>query len=192
MTSMIFEPTDDDGKPIIVRGKPEDLARIKVINQNGDLLDKIFARQLQLQIDSYGADPSTFDVTAKCAYLQNMVAAIHDECSEINTEHKWKSWSHADPYFNGEAIIGEAVDLLHFVINVFLVAGVKDAAEIERRYQAKASINAARQERSYDETSAGEKCKLCKRALDDTAVKCKAPGPPYGRGYCDIKKAYWG
>lgn len=97
----------------------------------------------------------------------NHKALIH-EVVELESETGWKPWA-TKSFVNIEAARGEAIDMLHFLLNDFLVLGL-DADEVRRRYHAKHAKNVARQEAGYDGVST--KCPGCHRALDDDAVHC--------------------
>lgn len=97
----------------------------------------------------------------------NHKALIH-EVVELESETGWKPWA-TKSFVNIEAARGEAIDMLHFLLNDFLVLGL-DADEVRRRYHAKHAKNVARQEAGYDGVST--KCPGCNRALDDDAVEC--------------------
>ncbi|WNO26454.1 deoxyuridine triphosphatase [Microbacterium phage BabyDaisy] len=110
-------------------------------------------------------DRAADDVTE---FIQwNHKALIH-EAVELESETGWKPWA-AKSFVNIEAARGEAIDMLHFLLNDFLVLGM-DADEVRRRYHAKHAKNVARQEAGYDGVST--KCPGCHRALDDDAVHC--------------------
>jgi hypothetical protein len=97
------------------------------------------------------------------------VTALTDELHELLAETGWKPWAKSR-HINLEAARGEAIDALHFLVNLFLVLGLDDAQEIMRRYHLKHEKNAKRQEEGYDGVST--KCPGCHRALDDDAVYC--------------------
>lgn len=116
------------------------------------MLDEIFARQLQLQRDSFGIDPHSIDGDDRWAYVLVNFEAIADELSEMRDHVHWKSWTHqAEPrgsFKDRDAFVDESVDLLHFLVNLWLVAGA-DAREIAMRYMGKASVNEWRQQNGY-------------------------------------------
>jgi|GEM_PF-1852015 len=97
----------------------------------------------------------------------NHKALLH-EMVELESETGWKPWA-TKRFVNLEAARGEAIDMLHFLLNDFLVLGL-DADEVRRRYHAKHAKNVKRQEDGYDGVST--KCPGCNRALDDDAVEC--------------------
>lgn len=113
------------------------------------------------------------------------VLALEDELHELLGETGWKPWAKSK-HINLEAARGEAIDALHFLLNLFLVLGM-DADDVLERYLAKRVKNQKRQEESYDGVST--KCPRCKRALDDDAVSCFI-GAAIGYGWCDRDDVY--
>lgn len=110
-------------------------------------------------------DSSAIDVTE---FIQWNHKALLHEMVELESETGWKPWA-SRRFVNLEAARGEAIDMLHFMLNDFLVLGM-DANEVRRRYFLKHAKNAKRQEDGYDGVST--KCPGCHRALDDDAVAC--------------------
>lgn len=132
------------------------------------MLSEIFERQRELQTRSFGVDPSTLNENERVRYVIDMNMALQDELHEALGEIGWKPWA-TSRHFNRDAYVGELIDALHFLVNLFLVAGA-DADEVHKLYLAKANKNARRQQDGYDGLSG--KCKVCGRALDDDAVNC--------------------
>lgn len=132
-----------------------------------------------------GTKPSDDDRLPAIDFIHWNVTALTDELHELLGEIGWKPWAKSR-HINLDAAKGELIDALHFLLNLCLVLGM-DASEIIHRYDAKHEKNAKRQEEGYDGVST--KCALCKRALDDDAVKCYQPTPTL-KGYCDMQDAY--
>ncbi|UKH48466.1 deoxyuridine triphosphatase [Microbacterium phage Katzastrophic] len=117
----------------------------------------------------------------------NHKALLH-EMVELESETGWKPWA-TKRFVNLEAARGEAIDMLHFLLNDFLVLGL-DADEVRRRYHAKHAKNVKRQEDGYDGVST--KCPGCHRALDDDAVECRPTTQRLGANtfdgvYCAVR-----
>lgn len=130
------------------------------------MLDSIFARQLELQVESFGVDPRSLVGTERYIYLLNNFEAIADELAEMRAEVHWKMWAsvtHGD-FVDRDAFVKEGVDLLHFLVNLFLLAGAS-ADEVLERYFKKAAVNAQRQADGYDAQTT--KCPGCGRGLDE-------------------------
>lgn len=124
----------------------------------------------ELQISAYGADPSVLTGDDLADFVTWNVVGLHDELSEFLGEVQWKPWARPRGGVNRDAAIGELIDVAHFLANLAVAMGCNDE-EWERRYRAKMALNAKRQKDGYDNAN---KCSKCKRALDDTAVKCTA------------------
>ena len=123
-----------------------------------------------LQISAYGADPSALEGESLADFVLWNHTALVDEMSEFLGEVQWKPWAKPRGGANKHAAIGELIDVAHFLANLAVAMGCTDE-EWERRYKAKMTINAARQRDGYDNKN---KCKKCRRALDDDGVKCTA------------------
>jgi hypothetical protein len=131
-------------------------------------LQMILDNQRKLQLKSYGVDVSTLDGDARAAYIRDMSLALTDELHEALNESGWKPWA-TSRHLNRAAFAGEMIDVLHFWVNLALVAGVTEQ-DILDLYFAKADRNAKRQLAGYDGIDG--KCKTCGRAFDDSAVLC--------------------
>jgi hypothetical protein len=101
------------------------------------------------------------------------VTATVDELHEMLGEMGWKPWA-TSRFINLEAARAEAIDALHFLLNIFLGLGM-DAESIKLAYDNKHAKNIRRQEEGYDGVST--KCPGCGRALDDDAVECREEEP---------------
>lgn len=133
-------------------------------------LQLILDHQRQLQSSSFGADPCTMQGDQRAQYIRDMTLALIDELSEALNETGWKPWA-SSRHVNRDAYIAELVDAVHFLANLFLVVGATEE-EIVSAYLAKAEKNRLRQLNGYDGVSS--KCRVCGRALDDSAVTCTA------------------
>jgi dimeric dUTPase (all-alpha-NTP-PPase superfamily) len=125
-------------------------------------LDDLLEHQRLLQL-GFGNDLTVMPLDARCEFIKDMVLAATDELHELLNEIHWKPWSSADPFINLDYYRGELVDVLHFVLNLALAAGLT-GEEIERAYIAKAGVNRKRQAAGY--TNDG-KCEVCGRAADE-------------------------
>lgn len=132
------------------------------------MLEEIFERQAKLQRESFGIDPADMSPEARSQYIKDMVLAATDELHEALAEVGWKPWA-TSRHLNNDAFIGELVDVLHFLVNLWLAAGAT-AEQVRDRYIEKSIRNARRQVDGYDGISG--KCPECKRAFDDPGVLC--------------------
>lgn len=133
-----------------------------------DRLAEIFGRQLELQKRITGKDPRDLTGAERVEYIRVMTIALEDEMHEALGEVSWKPWAKAE-YFNRDAFVSELIDAMHFLVNLFLVAGA-DELEVAMLYALKSAKNHKRQDDGYDGVST--KCPICRRALDDEFVAC--------------------
>ena len=149
----------------------------------GDMLEQMLAVQRSFQ-RSLGHEVEWMSDTERVAYVKEMYIAAVQELGEALDETSWKPWARGVPRVN-DALFGELIDVWHFIMNMFMVAMPKLepdelAALIHRRYMEKQGINRQRQADGYDGVAG--KCPRCRRAYDDSAVKCHEKGVYY---FCD-------
>lgn len=112
-----------------------------------------------LQIDAYDVDPAALEGAERAEYVRwNALAAI-DEIAEVLAEIRWKPWAGRQGDFEDrDAYADEIVDVLHFVGNLAVAAGVTDD-ELSERYGRKVAVNRARRahgDEGYDAAKAAE------------------------------------
>jgi len=114
-------------------------------------LDDIFARQRQLQVESFGITPWELKGEDKRAFVVTMALASMAELIEMLAHINWKSWTSDEPgiFYDRDKYVKEGVDMLHFFVNLMLVADA-DGNEVYSRYFRKATVNAERQAAGYD------------------------------------------
>lgn len=145
------------------------------------MLAQLFRLQHDLQTQSFNVNFQRMLPRDRIQYIKDMKLALDAELQEALDETSWKPWATRDS-IHRDAYVGELVDALHFLMNMFLVLGDDPAAlaaEVFSRYCIKNRINARRQEEGYDGVST--KCGGCRRALDDPAVACSRRGD---QGFC--------
>lgn len=120
------------------------------------------------QRQSYGLDLRKMSEPDRLAYIDTCLKAAILEIGEAYDEFSWKPWA-TNTFLNRDALVGEGVDVLFFMANVFAALGVT-SAELSEKYHRKMNVNTARQEAGYDTSTT--KCPKCRRALDDEAVTC--------------------
>lgn len=156
--------------------KPEDLQGavdlVDTISQakDGYSFDQWLETTATLQIVAYGRDPLDLVDNAQlteagCEFFRWNVLAATSELVELLNEVGWKPWA-TSRHFNREQVIGEAVDVLHFVANILRMAGCT-GQELSDRYRAKQLVNLHRQLNGYDGVST--KCSVCKRDLAESS-----------------------
>jgi dimeric dUTPase (all-alpha-NTP-PPase superfamily) len=133
-----------------------------------DALRKIFGLQFNLQTKILGRIMSDMTLTERIEYIKENVLAATDELHELLNETSWKSWASGDPYINRDAAVKEGVDVLHFLVNLFLALDVSPE-ELLTRYAGKNKVNHNRQDNGYDAVST--KCASCGRALEDITIR---------------------
>jgi dimeric dUTPase (all-alpha-NTP-PPase superfamily) len=136
-----------------------------------DKLEELFSlqRELQVLMPPLGRDPSEIDNDAdRIEFIMTSVYALEDELHELTGEIGWKPWA-TSRHINRDAALSEAIDALHFLVNIFLVLRAS-ADEVMVQYRAKRQKNIDRQQSGYDGVEG--KCRCCKRAYDDDAVRC--------------------
>lgn len=118
----------------------------------------------QLQEVAYGAFYDEMDPETRAdSMLMNLFAMV-DEISEMGGECGWKPWAQPRGWINREAVIKEAVDLLHFAGNMLTHAQCT-GQELTAAYKAKQMKNLQRQIDGYDGRKG--KCATCHRELED-------------------------
>ena len=91
-----------------------------------DRLGEIFERQLRLQRESFGVDPAAVNGLDRERYLVQNGLAVVIELAEAINETNWKMWVHGlEPgsFHDRDAFVKECVDIMHFLINLLLLAG---------------------------------------------------------------------
>ncbi|QDH92408.1 deoxyuridine triphosphatase [Microbacterium phage Celaena] len=157
----------------------------ELLDAQSDLQDKMPTRHPN---DLFRDLADRGDPVGVTEFIQWNHKALTHEMVELESETGWKPWA-TKRFVNLEAARGEAIDMLHFLLNDFLVLGL-DADEVRRRYHAKHAKNVKRQEDGYDGVST--KCPGCHRALDDDAVTCHIDptgrlGNRVGVIICDVR-----
>src|SRR5580765_5999263 len=116
-----------------------------------DRLDEIFARQRQLQLESFHVDVANLEGLPRERYVVQNGFAVVAELVKAFDNIDWKMWTTGSParFKDRDSFVREMVDVLHFIMNLLLVADC-DATELYTRYVRKAEVNAQRQLDGYD------------------------------------------
>jgi phosphoribosyl-ATP pyrophosphohydrolase len=122
-------------------------------------------RELQFRINGYKIEEQ--DLAQRVANVSLNVLACTDELHEALNETSWKPWADSE-FINDEALKKELIDVWHFLMNLFLHAGM-EADEIMRRYAEKHAVNLTRQDVGYDGIAG--KCPNCRRDLADVETR---------------------
>src|SRR5687768_5592578 len=123
---------------IHLSGQPETVEKI----WDCDSLTEIDTRQFKIQ-ESLGFNPDDMITEEKIYYAKDQTLALLSEVHEALDEIGWKSWA-TSRHFNRDAFVGELVDALHFLMNLFIIAECPPH-EIFSKYIAKNEKNIARQ-----------------------------------------------
>lgn len=99
--------------------------------------------------------------------IKGNVFALEHELHELIDEMKWKDWTTGPPFLNRDAAVKEAVDALHFLLNIFLHLDVTPD-ELMACFQTKNKVNHDRQDHDYD--GINTKCTNCRRAFEDVSI----------------------
>lgn len=136
-------------------------------------------RALQLKINGYDIEDQDDELRVQNIKLN--VLALTAELHEALDETAWKPWAtylKSRPLVSEEPFRAELIDAFHFMMNLFLHAGMT-AEDVWIGYARKHGINVTRQDEGYDATTS--KCPQCQRALDDPAsimnVRSNTPAP---------------
>jgi len=147
------------------------------------------ALQKAMQESTYGFDFAKMTDEERIEFVKWNVLALTDELHEALAEVGWKPWA-TSRHINEVALRGELIDAYHFLMNLFIVAGM-DKQMVEAMYMAKRRKNIARQTAGYDGVLT--KCGWCKKALDDEATTCRRPTDAVSGGtllaYCGTNHA---
>jgi dimeric dUTPase (all-alpha-NTP-PPase superfamily) len=111
-----------------------------------DRLTAIFELQSKLQREKF-RDPARMNRTEAIEFIRWNTLALTDELHEALQEVGWKPWA-SSTHINREEFVGELVDAMHFLVNLFLVVGATPE-EVHDRYAKKNAKNHTRQETGY-------------------------------------------
>ena len=119
-----------------------------------DKLDKIYRHQKMLQEKLGTLDKIKKSDSMKQQYINQMILALHEEAVEIMRETAYKNpdyvpfgWKKGQK-FDEEKFKEEIIDIIHFVMNLCIVAKM-DTEEIYLRYLNKNKENFDRKDRGY-------------------------------------------
>jgi len=119
-----------------------------------DKLSEIFYHQLELQSRLGIYKKIGDDDSMKQQYINQMILALHEEAVEIMRETAYKNpdympfgWKKGQK-FNNEKFKEEIIDIIHFVMNLCIIAKM-NPDEIHERYLNKNKENHQRQEDGY-------------------------------------------
>jgi NTP pyrophosphatase (non-canonical NTP hydrolase) len=144
-----------------------------------DMFRQVFESQAYFQ-GLLGHDYTRMSTEELVEYIKNQVLALLDEGHEALNEVSWKPWA-KDTFVNHAELRGELADILCFLVNLALAAGMT-ADDFYAAHQEKALRNIKRQEAGYSQREG--KCPGCLRAIDDLKAKGLPIGNFGGVDYC--------
>lgn len=116
-----------------------------------NVLEKIFELQTTFQKSLGNFIPKyalTIISKENVDILQLQTLALVDEAMESLREIPWKPWKIINTSFDLEAYRMELIDIFHFLINLFIFAGM-DVPMVLKYYLEKNKINKERQKNGY-------------------------------------------
>lgn len=122
-------------------------------------------RALQSKINGYDIEDQSTELRIQNIALN--VLALTDELHEALNETGWKPWA-TSRFINELELRMELIDAFHFLMNLFLHAGMS-AADVWELYARKHGVNVDRQENGYDGVLG--KCGRCRRDLATITLK---------------------
>lgn len=132
-----------------------------------DSLRTILQQQLDLQ-RTYDTDPTQMRGDDRIHWFITMIVACEDELHEALNEVGWKPWT-SSRHIDEDKAFNELRDALQFLINAMFtmkqITPVQMTDLIRNAMRDKIAINRNRDALGY--TGVNEKCKKCKRALDE-------------------------
>ena len=111
-----------------------------------DKLEEIFAMQAELN-KRIGVDTSNMDEADKIKWTLNYSRALQQENAELVDSVPWKWWAKYQKFDPQNARV-EVVDMLHFLISIAEVLGMK-SEDFYQAYLKKNEINHKRQDSGY-------------------------------------------
>lgn len=128
-------------------GKPQpslliDASKVDTVGKSTkpDFLEEMYAMQagLDARIVAERGVEKTLD-----EWVLAITVAMESEIDEVRGEINWKHWKNPKEV-NVDALQGEVIDLVHFVLSLCRIVGMTPA-DIHRRYMEKNAENHARQ-----------------------------------------------
>jgi len=119
-----------------------------------DKLDKIFEKQYELQLKLGTIDKINSSPQMRQQFINQMILALHEEAVEIMRETSYKNPEYVpfgwkkNQHENTEKFKEEIIDIIHFVLNLCIVSGMKPD-EIFEKYMNKNKENGERKENGY-------------------------------------------
>jgi len=147
-----------------------------------DMFQQVFEGQAYFQ-GLLGHSVSTMTTQELANYVKEQVLALLDESHEALAEVSWKPWA-KDQFVNHSQLGGELADILCFLTNLALAAGLT-SEQFFALWREKATRNIKRQQKAGGYSQVDGKCPTCRRAIDDLKAKGISTGQFGGVDFCD-------
>ena len=121
----------------------------------------------ELQLNGFHRDLESLEGDERADALHADITGMMSEVVEISNEIGWKPWVKNRGWYNHDEVMGEVVDLLHFVANVLVTCHI-DGDQLADAYLSKVTKNYSRQARGDD--GVDRICRNCHRSLDDVGT----------------------
>lgn len=122
----MYIAVDYSGVPMVVSKSTLDSAYVNVqsgVSSDSSIIDELLTLQTSLE-QAWGRLPDLTDAEAVSEYIRQTVLCATDELHELLHEVHWKPWKEGHGIRDVEAYREELADVVHFVLDLYLVAGL--------------------------------------------------------------------
>ena len=122
----MYIAVDYSGVPMVVSKSTLDSAYVNVqsgVSSESSIIDELLTLQTSLE-QAWGRLPDLTDAEAVSEYIRQTVLCATDELHELLHEVHWKPWKEGRGIRDVEAYREELADVVHFVLDLYLVAGL--------------------------------------------------------------------
>lgn len=122
----MYIAVDYSGVLMVVSKSTLDSAYVNVqsgVSSDSSIIDELLTLQTSLE-QAWGRLPDLTDAEAVSEYIRQTVLCATDELHELLHEVHWKPWKEGHGIRDVEAYREELADVVHFVLDLYLVAGL--------------------------------------------------------------------
>lgn len=122
----MYIAVDYSGVLMVVSKSTLDFAYVNVqsgVSSDSSIIDELLTLQTSLE-QAWGRLPDLTDAEAVSEYIRQTVLCATDELHELLHEVHWKPWKEGHGIRDVEAYREELADVVHFVLDLYLVAGL--------------------------------------------------------------------
>lgn len=122
----MYIAVDYSGVLMVVSKSTLDSAYVNVqsgVSSDSSIIDELLTLQTSLE-QAWGRLPDLTDAEAVSEYIRQTVLCATDELHELLHEVHWKPWKEGHGIRDVEAYREELADVFHFVLDLYLVAGL--------------------------------------------------------------------